>query len=164
MGGKKDAHRIPGINLQLSDQEIFKFGAMNATILEVPGHTLGAIAYFFESEEALFTGDTLFSLGCGRLFEGTAEQMFSSLNKIKSLPPKTQIYCGHEYTEKNCRFALSLDPESQKLKDFHKRILARREENRPTLPAILADELRLNPFLNCDLQQFKERRRLRDQF
>jgi len=153
IGAKKDHHRIPGISIQLEEGDTFNLGASPMQVLEVPGHTLGAIAYYFDSDRTLFTGDTLFSLGCGRIFEGTPPQMFSSLAKLKMLPKETRIYCGHEYTEKNRQFSLTLDPDNQELLAFKK-----------SAPTTLGLELRLNPFLTADLNQFIKIRSLRDQY
>ena len=105
VGAAGDRHRIPGIDLLLGDGEEFGFGAVSARILEVPGHTCGHIAFWFEDAAALFCGDTLFALGCGRLFEGSVEQMWRSLERLRALPPQAKVFCAHEYTQANARFA-----------------------------------------------------------
>ena len=129
LGFEKDAHRIPGIDQHLQEGEEFTFGDLPCRVLFFPGHTLGHIAYWFFEEKKLFIGDTLFAMGCGRLFEGSPQQMFTSLNHIKSFPPDTEVFCAHEYTEKNGHFALSVDPENQQLKDRMKKVQISREKN-----------------------------------
>ena len=111
-----DKHRIPGIDITLKDNEKWYFGDSPVKIFHIPGHTLGHICFFFEEKKIVFTGDTLFSLGCGRIFEGDHKQMFSSLNKIKNLPKNTKIYCGHEYTYKNAEFCIKFDSNNADLK------------------------------------------------
>jgi hydroxyacylglutathione hydrolase len=115
VGFKKDSERIPGIDIFLEDDQIWEADNFKAKIIHVPGHTLGHICFNFFQEKLAFTGDTLFSLGCGRIFEGTYEQMYESLNKIKSLPKETKIYCGHEYTLSNSKFCIKNDPDNQNL-------------------------------------------------
>jgi len=150
-----DKHRIPGIDITLKDNERWKFGRSVVKILHIPGHTLGHICFFFENEKLAFTGDTLFSLGCGRIFEGTFEQMFKSLEKIKNLPKDTMIYCGHEYTDNNGKFCISIDKENEKLKDRIKEVQIKRKRNQPTLPVSLGQELDTNIFLRCDDKKIK---------
>ena len=116
IGFEGDKNRIPKIDILLKDNEIWKDDSFEAKIFHLPGHTLGHIAFYFYKEKKIFTGDTLFSLGCGRIFEGTYSQMFSSLNKIKELPLDTEIYCGHEYTLQNSKFCLKYDRENLNLK------------------------------------------------
>ena len=116
IGFEGDKNRIPKIDILLKDNEIWKNDTFEAKIFHLPGHTLGHIAFYFYKEKKIFTGDTLFSLGCGRIFEGTYSQMFSSLNKIKELPLDTEIYCGHEYTLQNSKFCLKYDTENPNLK------------------------------------------------
>lgn len=142
-----DLARVPGADHGLKAGDQLTFGRYQVEILETPGHTLGAICFWLPELSCLFTGDTLFSLGCGRLFEGSAEQMHMSLSRLAKLPSDTKIFCGHEYTESNCRFSLTVDPENKDLKRKLGMILERREQNRPTLPANLAEELATNPFL-----------------
>jgi hydroxyacylglutathione hydrolase len=116
VGFSGDKHRIPGIDIALKDNEKWIFGNSTVKILHIPGHTLGHICFFFENEKIAFTGDTLFSLGCGRIFEGDHKQMLNSLNKIKNLPKNTNIYCGHEYTHKNAMFCMEYDSNNVYLK------------------------------------------------
>jgi len=165
VGPAYDAARIPGIDLEVSEGDVFMLGEAAADIYFVPGHTSGHIAYHFKSDDALFIGDTLFALGCGRLFEGTPEQMFKSLAKIKKLPPATRIYCAHEYTEANGAFALSVDPDNPALIARMQDVLARRAENLPTVPSFLSEELTTNPFLLAkDVKSFADVRAKKDGF
>jgi len=150
-----DKHRIPGINITVKDDEKWNFGSSIVKILHIPGHTLGHICFFFEKEKIAFTGDTLFSLGCGRIFEGDHKQMLASLNKIKKLPKNTQIYCGHEYTYKNAKFCLKYDAENIVLKKRFEIIKKLRSQNLPTIPTSLENELSSNIFLRCDQNDLK---------
>ena len=113
IGFENDKNRIPGIDKTLKDNQDFKIGTLNFNTIFIPGHTKGHIAFYFKKEKTIFTGDTLFSLGCGRLFEGTYDQMFQSLKKIKNLPNDTKVYCGHEYTYKNLEFCLTFNPNNK---------------------------------------------------
>jgi hydroxyacylglutathione hydrolase len=155
VGYHGDKHRIPGIDITLKDNEKWIFGNFQVKILHIPGHTLGHICFFFEKEKIAFTGDTLFSLGCGRVFEGTHKQMLRSLNKIKILPKDTKIYCGHEYSFKNAEFCMSYDVENIDLKEKFEKIKKLRANNEPTIPSILEDELKSNIFLRCDQNDLK---------
>tara|TARA_B100000579_G_scaffold346360_1_gene299228 strand:- start:292 stop:1053 length:762 start_codon:yes stop_codon:yes gene_type:complete len=150
IGFKGDYKRIPEIDFKLEDGEIWKQDNFEAKIIHVPGHTLGHICFHFYNENNLFTGDTLFSLGCGRIFEGTYEQMFSSLEKIKKLPHKTKIYCGHEYTLQNSKFCIKYDKDNleliKKVNDIKKKL----NNNQPTIPTTLEEELKSNIFLRSD--------------
>ena len=150
-----DKHRIPGIDIMLEDNDQWSFGNSKVKILHIPGHTLGHICFFFEKEKIAFTGDTLFSLGCGRIFEGDHKQMLSSLNKIKKLPKETKIYCGHEYTYKNAEFCIKYDKNNIDLKKKFGRIKKLRSENLPTIPSTLEEELKSNIFLRCDQNDLK---------
>ncbi len=150
IGAAHDSTRIPGINIRVKEGSVFTLGAVKINVLDVPGHTVGHIAYFIPSQPALFCGDTLFSLGCGRLFEGTPEQMWHSLCKLKKLPPKTQVYCAHEYTQGNARFALTIDPENTLLQQKYQEVCRKREQSIPTVPFILDTEWAINPFLRAD--------------
>ncbi len=160
-----DKDRIPGINILLKDNEIWKEDNFEAKIYHIPGHTRGHIAFHFFKERKVFTGDTLFSLGCGKIFEGTYEQMFNSLNKIKGLPKNTEVYCGHEYTLQNSNFCLANDPKNLKLKEKIDEIKKKIKKNLPTIPSILGDELECNIFLKAkDLKSFSKLRDLKDNF
>ncbi|MBL8670158.1 MAG: hydroxyacylglutathione hydrolase [Alphaproteobacteria bacterium] len=150
VGPRADAARIPGIDVQVGDGDVWMLGGEAAHVMDVPGHTRGHIAYWFSESNALFCGDTLFSLGCGRLFEGTPAQMWRSLSMLRGLPDHTKVYCAHEYTQSNARFALSLEPESAGLKRQMAWIEEMRAAGRPTIPSALGKEKDLNPFLRAD--------------
>lgn len=156
VGGKKDAARIPGIDVELEEGDIFEFGSQKATIFEVSGHTLGHIACWFEDSQALFCGDTLFALGCGRLFEGTPVQMWESLKKFLDLPDDTKVYCAHEYTEANAHFAITVEPQNNALKTRFDEILKKRALNIPTVPSTIGEEKATNPFLRPNSSDLKE--------
>lgn len=148
--------KIPQPDLRVKDDEIFEIHQNKFKVIHTPGHTLQHINYFMPEHNILFSGDTLFSMGCGRMFEGTPEVFWQSLSKIKQLPDNTTIYCGHEYTLSNVKFALSIHPENQ---DLHKYALwteHQEKEHRPTIPTKLIDQLKCNPFLQCDSPHFQE--------
>tara|TARA_Y100000590_G_scaffold456467_1_gene607141 strand:+ start:407 stop:1168 length:762 start_codon:yes stop_codon:yes gene_type:complete len=155
VGFKGDSKRIPEIDIMLEDGEIWKEENFEAKIIHIPGHTLGHICFYFYNENNLFTGDTLFSLGCGRIFEGTYEQMFLSLEKIKKLPPETKIYCGHEYTLQNSKFCITYDNKNKNLIKKIKEINEKIKDNQPTIPSTLKDELKNNIFLRSDDENIK---------
>jgi hydroxyacylglutathione hydrolase len=142
-----DNHRIPGIDKIVTDNDEFILNGINFKVIYTPGHTLGHIVFYSSTFKALFCGDTLFSLGCGRLFEDTAAQMFNSLQKIKALPNDTAIYCAHEYSLNNARFATYIDPYNVALKEKLDNLTELRNNNQPTIPSILSAELACNPFL-----------------
>jgi hydroxyacylglutathione hydrolase len=150
-GPAGEADKIPGIGERVREGSRIAFGAFELQVMETPGHTLGEVSYFIPGALAsggvAFTGDTLFSAGCGRVIEGTYPQMWHSLEKIAALPPSTLIYCGHEYTQSNIRFALSVEPGNQALLKRKAEVDALRGEGKPTLPVPLAVELETNPFL-----------------
>lgn len=150
VGNRADASRIPGIDVLVSDGETVEVGAARARVIEVSGHTVGHIAYWFAEADALFCGDTLFSLGCGRLFEGTPRQMWTSLSRLRDLPGSTRVYCAHEYTESNARFALAIDNDNPALRRRAEEVSALRARGLPTVPSTLADERAANPFLRAD--------------
>ena len=165
LGFNGDAKRIPEIDILLKDNEIWNIGNFKAKIIHIPGHTTGHICFYFFEENLLFTGDTLFSLGCGRIFEGTYEQMYNSLNKLKSLPKETKIYCGHEYTLNNSKFCLEHDSENSSLLKKIEFIKKQRNNNLPTIPSTLQDEIDCNIFLRAnDLKSFSKLRDLKDNF
>tara|TARA_B100000965_G_scaffold389783_1_gene395891 strand:+ start:1420 stop:2139 length:720 start_codon:yes stop_codon:yes gene_type:complete len=165
VGFKDDAHRIPEIDILLEDSQIWKAENFTAKIIHVPGHTAGHICFHFFQEKLVFTGDTLFSLGCGRIFEGTYKEMFKSLSKIKSLPEETKIYCGHEYTLSNSKFCLKYDSQNINLKQKIKSIKKRINDKLPTIPSTIKDELECNIFLRAnDLERFSKLRDLKDIF
>jgi hydroxyacylglutathione hydrolase len=165
VGSKIDEHRIPGITIALGDGDSWQLGEAEAHILLTPGHTLGAICYWFEESHAVFTGDTLFTLGCGRTFEGTAEQMWTSLQRLGKLPDETKIYCGHEYTVNNARFALSIDPDNKSLRERLAKAQDLRKKGLSTVPAKMGLENQANPFLRAkDHHVFASLRSLKDSF
>lgn len=152
-----DAARIPGIGRQVEDGETLHWDDARAEVLFVPGHTLGHIAYHLPEEGVLLCGDTLFAMGCGRLFEGTPQQMHHSLGRLASLPPETRVYCAHEYTEANGAFALSVEPENEALQARMKEVRALRREGRATIPTTLAAEKATNPFLRPGSPEIRAR-------
>lgn len=179
IGFGQDQQRIPGIDIKLKQGDEIKLGNQIAKVIETPGHTLGHIVYYFADSNALFCGDTIFSMGCGRLFEGTAEQMWHSLQLLKNLPNRTKIYCAHEYTQANSRFALTLEPDNKQLIKRIAEVNSLREDNKSTIPSSIEQELLTNPFLREDslaLQQsidmtsqpavevFRKIRQLKDNF
>ena len=165
VGYKHDSERIPEIDICLENNEIWKSDNFESKIIHVPGHTKGHICFHFYNEKLLFTGDTLFSLGCGRIFEGTFEQMFSSLNKIKAMPLDTQIYCGHEYTLNNSKFCIKHDSENLNLKKKIQNIQIKLKNSLPTIPSTLKEELDCNIFLRAkDVKTFSKLRDLKDNF
>ena len=145
-----DAERIEGIDRRVADGDTVKLGETTARVMGVGGHTLGHIAYHLPTDGIAFVGDTLFALGCGRMFEGTAPQFWASLCRLKALPPQTMLYCAHEYTQANARFALHADPENEALMAYAAQIAERRARAMPTVPFGLARELATNPFLRAD--------------
>ena len=155
LGSESDKNRIPGIDIFLKENQKQKIGNLEFEVIFIPGHTKGHIAFFFRKEKIAFTGDTLFSLGCGRVFEGTHEEMFNSLNKIKKLPPDTKIYCGHEYTKTNLNFCLTYDPTNKLLKEKQVDILKKLSSNQPTIPVTLGQEIKTNIFLRCNDPEIK---------
>ena len=165
VGFKKDINRIPEIDILLEDNQIWKAENFEAKIIHIPGHTTGHICFHFFQEKLVFTGDTLFSLGCGRIFEGTYKEMFESLNKIKSLPEETKVYCGHEYTLSNLNFCIKYNPENQNLKKKAENIKKKIDNGLPTIPSTIKDELECNIFLRAnDLETFSKLRDLKDNF
>ncbi len=150
VGPKADAGRIPGIDVEVDDGDHYSLGDATAQVFFVPGHTRGHIAYWFADSAALFCGDTLFALGCGRLFEGSPQQMWSSLSKLRRLPDDTRVFCAHEYTQANARFAVTVDPANQALHDRSAAIDAARAQGKPTVPSLLGEEKATNPFLRAD--------------
>ena len=146
----------------LSENQKQKIGNLEFETIFIPGHTKGHIAFFFGKEKIAFTGDTLFSLGCGRVFEGTHEEMFNSLNKIKNLPRDTKIYCGHEYTKSNLNFCLAYDSKNTFLKEKEIDIQKKLDSNQPTIPSTLDQEIKTNIFLRCGDPEIKHALGLKD--
>lgn len=179
VGSRDDASRIPGIDEQVGDDDTFQWGNHDVQVFDVSGHTIGHIAFYFPQVEKLFCGDALFALGCGRLFEGTPDQMWTSLQKLMALPDSTGVYCAHEYTQANAAFALSVEPQNEDLQNRSKEIDALRADGKPTVPSTIGLEKATNPFLrpmSSDLQGnlnmtgedlvavFAETRRRKDNF
>jgi hydroxyacylglutathione hydrolase len=178
-GARKDEARIPGIDLKLAEGDRFQLGEVDAQVFETPGHTSGHISFWFPDAKALFCADTLFSLGCGRVFEGTYEQMWNSLSKLAALPDDAMVYCGHEYSQANARFALTVDPDNKALQARAAEIDRQRAAGQPTVPTRLDAERAANPFLRAgdpairkrlglesasDVEVFAEIRRRKDRF
>ena len=179
LGFENDKKRIPAIDVLLKDEQEFKIGNLEFKTIFIPGHTSGHIAFYLEKERVIFTGDTLFSLGCGRIFEGTYVEMFNSLNKIKNLPENTKIYCGHEYTKNNLEFCLKFNPNNNHLKDKQKEIDSKIKKGKTTMPSTIKEEIKTNIFLRygdldvkdtlnlknaSDLEIFTKLRDLKDNF
>ena len=164
-GPREELSKIPFITHPLDNNDSIYFNGLKVDILAIPGHTLGHIAYFIDEIDTLFCGDTLFAMGCGRMFEGTAEQMYQSLNRLASLPPRTQVYCTHEYTLSNALFALTIEPDNKDLQARVDEVKQLRELGKITLPSNIEIELKTNPFLRVqDAQEFKKIRELKDNF
>ena len=155
IGAIADKHRIPGIDIPVENQ--FKFGNYTVEVLLIPGHTFGHIAFFFREDKILFCGDTLFIGGCGKIFEGTIKQMYESLKLIKQLPDETIIYCGHEYTRYNLRFALSLEASNPELKKAYKNAKILHQKSEPTVPSSIAQEKLINPFFRLDSKEIRDK-------
>lgn len=179
IGSQSDVNRIPGIDIAVSEKETLVLGDLHVDILETPGHTLGAICFWIKKAKALFTGDTLFSMGCGRLFEGSPKQMFQSLSKIQNLPNETLIFCGHEYSYNNGLFCQSVDKNNAFLAQRMSELKELQAKSLPTVPTSLETEKKINVFLRAahkqlkmdlqlhqaqDWQVFKQLRLLKDQF
>ena len=165
VGFEGDKDRIPGIDILVDDQMIWKYEEFEAKILHVPGHTLGHICFYFYKEKSVFTGDTLFSLGCGKIFEGTYCQMLDSLKKLKKLPGDTKVFCGHEYTKQNSNFCIANDANNENLKAKIDDINTKLKNNLPTIPTTIKDELECNIFLKSNsVETFSKLRDLKDKF
>ena len=147
IGPRGEAAKIPGIDKQVSEVDTFSFGTHEVRVLDTPGHTAGHITYWLPSAGVAFVGDTLFAIGCGRVIEGNAEMMWNSLSKLAKLPRDTSVYCGHEYTQANARFALTIEPENEALQKRAKEIDQMRAAGKATLPTTIGLELDTNPFL-----------------
>ena len=165
IGFKNDKERIPDIDILLENNQIWKSENFEAKIIHIPGHTSGHICFYFAKEKIAFTGDTLFSLGCGRIFEGTYQQMYESLKKLKNLPRDTKVYCGHEYTLQNSLFCSKYDKKNKKLEKKISEINDKLKKNLPTVPSTIGEELTYNIFLRAqNLEDFSKLRDLKDNF
>ncbi|MBJ9952052.1 MULTISPECIES: hydroxyacylglutathione hydrolase [unclassified Acinetobacter] len=164
-GPREELSHIPFITHPLQHDDQFEFHGIKIDIIAVPGHTLGHIVYFIDALDSVFCGDTLFAMGCGRMFEGTAEQFYHSLNRLAALPPRTQVYCTHEYTLSNAQFALHIEPENRAIQQRAEEIKHLREQGKITLPSRIEIELETNPFLRVEsAEEFARIRALKDQF
>jgi len=155
LGAERDAHRLPPLDAALVDGSPVAVGGIEGAVIDVPGHTIGHIAFHFPAAGAVFTADSLMALGCGRLFEGTPEMMWTSLLRLAALPPSTLVCSGHEYTLANAKFALTIEPDNPKLISRAEAVAAARAEGRPTVPSLLSEELETNPFLRAHLPEVK---------
>ena len=165
VGYEGDKERIPGIDILVNDQQTWIYKNFEAKIIHIPGHTLGHICFYFYKDESVFTGDTLFSLGCGRIFEGTHSQMFDSLMKLKKLPKNTKVFCGHEYTLQNSKFCITHDENNTNLKNKINDIKIRLKAGLSTIPSTIRDELECNIFLRSNnVETFSKLRDLKDNF
>lgn len=165
VGAAADMHRLPRLDDAVKEGDTVRLGNATARVIDTPGHTRGQINFFFADGGILLSGDTLFSLGCGRLIEGTPAEMFASLRKLAALPADTLVCCGHEYTESNARFALAVDPDNKALHDFVGKVEQLRAAGQPSVPSVLADELKVNPFLLApDVASFAAVRAKKDKF
>lgn len=157
IGPRGEAAKVPGIDTQVGEGDTFKFGSFEVRVLDTPGHTAGHITYWIPSAGVAFVGDTLFAIGCGRVIEGNAQMMWSSLEKLMALPKETQVYCGHEYTQANAKFALTIEPENAALQKRAKEVDQLRAAGKPTLPTNIAIELETNPFLRPSAPAIQQR-------
>ena len=162
---KDDKNRIPFVDILLDDNEIWKNLNFEFKVFHIPGHTSGHICFYFYKDNIVFSGDTLFSLGCGRIFEGTYKQMYYSLNKFKELPKETKVYCGHEYTLQNSVFCATYDKDNDELNKKILEVKSKRDRNLPTIPSTIGEELACNIFLRAkNLKDFSKLRDLKDNF
>lgn len=157
IGPQGEANKIPGLDKAVGEGDTFAFGGFQVQVLDTPGHTAGHITYWIPAASVAFNGDTLFAIGCGRVIEGTHQMMWASLQKIAALPPATRLYCGHEYTLSNAKFALTIEPENEALQKRYKELEAVRAAGKPTLPTRIAIELETNPFLRPHSRAIQER-------
>jgi hydroxyacylglutathione hydrolase len=165
VGAAADRHRLPKLDEAVTEGDTVRLGNATAQVIDTPGHTRGQINFFFADGGILLSGDTLFSLGCGRLIEGTPAEMFASLRKLAVLPADTLVCCGHEYTESNARFALAVDPDNAALHEFVGRVEQLRAAGQPSVPSVLGEELKVNPFLLApDVASFAAVRAKKDRF
>jgi hydroxyacylglutathione hydrolase len=158
-----ESTRIPLVDATVREKDRVRVGSLSGEVIETPGHTAGHISYFFSAEKLAFVGDTLFSIGCGRVIEGNAEMMWQSLLKLRALPDDTRIYCGHEYTQANIRFAKTIEPHNAALRAREQEVEKLRTAREPTIPSLLGEEKAANPFLRADLPELAKAVGLADQ-
>ena len=164
-GPAAEAERIPTLDVQVREGDTVRLGNVVADVIDVPAHTAGHIAYHLPSEEVAFVGDTLFAMGCGRLFEGTADQMFANMQKLAALPDQTRIYCAHEYTLSNGRYALVAEPDNEAIRNRMSQVVSARDRGEATVPTTIALEKATNPFMRArDAVELAERRAAKDSF
>lgn len=164
-GPRDELTKIPFISYPLENGNQFEFHGLNIDILAVPGHTLGHIVYFIDAIDVLFCGDTLFAMGCGRVFEGTFQQMYSSLARLAALPAQTKVYCTHEYTLSNAKFALHAEPHNMAIQERYEHVEAQRLLGHCTLPSTIELELETNPFIRAEsVEEFQRLREMKDSF
>jgi hydroxyacylglutathione hydrolase len=160
VGPRAEAGKIPGLDRAVGEGDRFAFGAHEVRVLDTPGHTAGHVSYWLPDDAIAFVGDTLFAMGCGRVIEGNAQMMWQSLQKLMALPPETVVYCGHEYTQANAKFALTIEPENAALQQRAKQTDALRAAGKPTLPTNMRIELETNPFLRPQVPAIQKRLQL----
>jgi hydroxyacylglutathione hydrolase len=154
---RAEAARIPLVDLEVGEDDIVRVGDLSAKVIETPGHTAGHISYWFDADHLVFVGDTLFSIGCGRVIEGTMEQMWNSLLKLRALPNETSVFCGHEYTLANIRFAETIEPDNMALMARAAEVAEQVKKHEPTIPITIGAEKAANPFLRADVADIAER-------
>lgn len=165
IGPQKDEHRIKDMDQGVSEGDALSFGNETVEVMETPAHTSGHICLWFPDSKVVFSGDTLFSMGCGRLFEGTAQQMFDAMQRLKALPPETKVYCGHEYTQDNGNFCLSIEPNNSDLITRMQKVEMLRSENRPTIPSTIDQEIKTNVFMRAETaEELAKYREAKDSF
>ena len=164
-GPAAEAARIPTLDRHVAEGDRVRIGGLEAEVLEVPAHTAGHIAYHLPGEALVFVGDTLFAMGCGRLFEGNADQMYANMRRLAALPPGTQVYCAHEYTLSNARYAAVAEPDNQAIRDRLAEVIAMRARDEATVPTTIALELATNPFMRASsAEELAQRRQAKDSF
>ncbi|HYC65482.1 MAG TPA: hydroxyacylglutathione hydrolase [Reyranellaceae bacterium] len=156
VGPKADHARIPGMDVEVDDGDTYMFGEAKAEIFFVPGHTSGHIAFAFREQRALFCGDTIFALGCGKMFEGTPQQFWRSLSRLRDLPDDMRVYCAHEYTQSNARFAVTIETDNKQLMARSASVNAARARGEATVPSLLGEEKQTNPFMRADVPSLQK--------
>jgi hydroxyacylglutathione hydrolase len=156
IGPEKEKEKIPGIDKAVKGGDVFEIAQRKMGVFDCPGHTAGHVAYHFIDDFLLFAADTLFAMGCGRVFEGSMEEMFRSVNQFRTLQPMTSVYCGHEYTEANAKFALSVEPGNKALQMRAAEVQALRAQGKMTCPTTIGEELKTNPYMRCDSPEIRK--------